>query len=170
MLKSSNIPEHFDAENTPALTLKKRSDTKSVSDLQKAVSGMTGFSDERRMVILGLLFLWHDHWTEAHKVTDDYEGTPDSDLLHAMVHRREGDYGNSEYWLRSAGNHPLFEILGSRVEPLLLDDENLRRKILPNGKWDAKGFVRAIKEQPNHSLLKEIQAEEFRCFYEYLVG
>ena len=170
MLKFNEMSGCFDGKNPPELTLKKRSRTKSISDLQKAVSGMSGLSDERRMAVLGLLFLWHDHWTEAHKATDDYEGTPDSDLLHAMVHRREGDYGNSEYWLRSAGKHPLFGILGPRVASLLSEDENLREKIIPGGKWDAKGFVRAVKDQSDHPLLREVQAEEFRCFYEYLVN
>lgn len=166
----NKIPVFFDEKNPPELTLKKRDYTVPVSELQRFVSQIPGISDEQRAAISGLLFLWHDHWKEAHAATDDYEGTPDSDLLHAMVHRREGDYGNSEYWLRSAGKHTLFEILGSRMEPLLSGDENLRRKILPGGKWDAKGFVRAVKEQPSHPLLREIQAEEFRCFYEYLVG
>ena len=170
MLKSNKSPDVFDGKNTPELTLKKRSSTIPISELKQIVAGMSGLSDEKRATISGLLFLWHDHWTEAHKATDDYEGTPNSDLLHAMVHRREGDYGNSEYWLRSAGKHPLFEVLGSRIAPLLSNDENLRKKILPGGKWDAKGFVRAVKEQPDSPLLREVQAEEFLCYLEWLIA
>ncbi len=169
-MTSHKMPDFFDEKNPPELTLKKRDHTVPISELKQFVSQIPGLSDEKRAAISGLLFLWQDHWKEAHAATDDYEGTPDSDLLHAMVHRREGDYGNAEYWLRSAGKHALFEILGPRIQPLLSDNENLKRKILPGGKWDAKGFVRAVKDQPTNPLLQEIQAEEFRCFYEYLVG
>ena len=169
MTKMDKITELMERKNPPLLTLKKRSGTVAIPALHEAVDAeLSGIPDEKRQVILGLLFLWHDLGDAAHTATEKYEGQPDSDLLHSFFHRREGDYGNSEYWLRETGHHPLFDVLHTKVNPLLENEEALRRKILPNGKWDAKGFVRAIKEQPDSPLLRQVQAEEFLCYCDLL--
>ena len=58
----------------------------------------TGLSSE-------LLALWHDHQNnceEAHKVAQENEGTI-CDLVHAYLHRKEGDNVNARYWYRQAG-------------------------------------------------------------------
>ncbi|MEM1061068.1 MAG: hypothetical protein AAGJ97_01945 [Planctomycetota bacterium] len=43
----------------------------------------------------------------AHAITQAHEGNPTADYLHAIVHRREGDYGNAAYWFRRAQRHPV---------------------------------------------------------------
>ncbi len=169
MLNDTKNPAPFDGKNPPFLTLKKRHGVLSVPDLRRA-GAATEVPERKRMALLGLLFLWHDHWTEAHAAAHEGEGDADYDLLHALVHRREGDYGNSEYWLRETGAHPLFSKMDRKAAPLLAADEALREKILRQGKWSAAGYVAAIKSSPDHPLLREIQAEEFLCFYECLAA
>ncbi len=39
----------------------------------------------------------------AHKIAQTHEGDPLADTLHAIIHRREGDFSNSLYWLRRVG-------------------------------------------------------------------
>ncbi|MDI9638910.1 hypothetical protein QPK87_28110 [Kamptonema cortianum] len=39
---------------------------------------------------------------------------------HAVMHRREGDFGNSRYWYRQAKDHPLF--LGIGMDPFEIVD------------------------------------------------
>ncbi|GDY11645.1 hypothetical protein LBMAG53_05230 [Planctomycetota bacterium] len=56
---------------------------------------------------MALVLLWHDHLDAAHALVQAAEGDPDADLIHAWLHRREGDAANSRYWLREAGQHPL---------------------------------------------------------------
>ena len=53
-----------------------------------------------------LVLLWHDHLDAAHVLVQAAEGDPDADLIHAWLHRREGDAANSRYWLRVSGKHP----------------------------------------------------------------
>jgi hypothetical protein len=46
---------------------------------------------------IGATWLWHDFLDEAHKIAQDDESAEGS-WLHAIVHRREGDFSNSKYW------------------------------------------------------------------------
>jgi hypothetical protein len=48
-------------------------------------------------VAIGAMWLWHDFIDEAHKISQDIE-LPEGSWLHAIVHRREGDFSNSKYW------------------------------------------------------------------------
>jgi hypothetical protein len=44
-----------------------------------------------------------DDWDRAHKVIQQHEGKPACDLVHAHLHRVEGDLSNAGYWYRRAG-------------------------------------------------------------------
>jgi hypothetical protein len=51
-----------------------------------------------------LVALWHDargDWVEAHDVAQDIEDACGS-LVHAYLHRKEGDVANASYWYRRA--------------------------------------------------------------------
>lgn len=53
-----------------------------------------------------LMALWwagRGDWTAAHDVVQGHEGDADCDLIHAYLHRQEGDIGNARYWYRRAG-------------------------------------------------------------------
>ena len=52
-----------------------------------------------------LVALWWEKkgdWTQAHKITQKIH-TKDAALVHAYLHRREGDLSNANYWYRTAG-------------------------------------------------------------------
>jgi hypothetical protein len=54
---------------------------------------------------LALAGLWWDakgDWTRAHESAQQDEGTGGS-LVHAYLHRKEGDQGNAAYWYSRAG-------------------------------------------------------------------
>ncbi|MGI9177199.1 MAG: hypothetical protein ACR2IT_05015 [Pirellulales bacterium] len=42
-------------------------------------------------------------WDEAHEIAQRYEGDAAADWLHAVLHKIEGDAGNSRYWYRRCG-------------------------------------------------------------------
>jgi len=49
--------------------------------------------------------LWHDargDWNAAHQVAQDIDSQSGS-LIHAYLHRKEGDLSNASYWYRRAG-------------------------------------------------------------------
>ena len=51
------------------------------------------------------LWLYVDDLDRAHVIVQDLD-TPTGSYLHAILHRREGDFSNSKYWFRRAGDHP----------------------------------------------------------------
>ena len=70
-------------------------------------------------VAIGAMWLWHDFIDEAHKISQDNE-SPEGSWLHAIVHRREGDFSNSKYWYarcaslaQSAGGRELVDLVAS---------------------------------------------------------
>jgi hypothetical protein len=51
-----------------------------------------------------LLALWHDakgDWDRAHSIAQDIDDA-DGALVHAYLHRQEGDLANAGYWYRRA--------------------------------------------------------------------
>lgn len=49
--------------------------------------------------------LWYDgkgNWHEAHQIAQDIPSKEGS-LIHAYLHRKEGDFSNARYWYQQAG-------------------------------------------------------------------
>ena len=109
-----------------------------------------GANDLLRAAVL----VWHDHLDSAHRIVQNDE-TADGSYIHAIIHRREPDYSNSNYWFRRVGNHPCFAQLSTKLQH----------------KWDPFAFVdfcerRDSKTEPR---LREIQAIEMRLLVEHLL-
>jgi hypothetical protein len=69
-----------------------------------------------RGLSLALQALWWDakgYWNRAHECAQERDDRPGA-LVHAYLHRKEGDPGNAGYWYRRAGAAP---------SGLTLDDE-----------------------------------------------
>ncbi len=59
-------------------------------------------SDAPAVVKAGLHLL-NDDLATSHALSQSHEGEPLADYWHAIIHRREGDYGNSRYWFGRVG-------------------------------------------------------------------
>lgn len=44
-----------------------------------------------------------ENWEAAHNLVQQYEGDATAAWIHAVLHKIEGDLGNSRYWYRHAG-------------------------------------------------------------------
>lgn len=172
MLRMNSHIQYFDNQNLPALDQSKRSgvlSVKSIRDLASQLSLSKNSACTR--VATGILLLWHDHWDEAHALAQSDEGDPDHDFLHGMVHRREGDFGNSKYWFRSAGTHPSLTLIATRVM-LLANNHVLANKVMTDGAWNPTGFVDVVRNRTraNEDICRTLQATEMIGFYEWLTG
>lgn len=53
------------------------------------------------------LLLWADALDASHTVAQDHEDHTTCSYWHAIMHRREPDFGNCKYWCRRVGAHPI---------------------------------------------------------------
>lgn len=101
----------FVAAGNPGLDQSVRNTAKNAADVQQALTvglQQTTFDEIRRRHLLALALCWHDQWHAAHDLCQSMEGDPDMDLVHAILHRREGDADNARYWLERVGSHAIF--------------------------------------------------------------
>ncbi|AFR96782.2 hypothetical protein C343_04909 [Cryptococcus neoformans C23] len=71
-------------------------------NLVKSIEGL-----DVHKYVKAALHLVNDDINRCHLIAQDHEGDPTADLLHATLHRREGDYWNSKYWYSHVRSHPL---------------------------------------------------------------
>jgi hypothetical protein len=67
--------------------------------------------------LAGFLLL-SGHWDLSHQVSQEIP-TREGSYWHAIAHRIEPDYGNSGYWFRRVGDHPIFATLHAKASALL---------------------------------------------------
>ena len=112
------------------------------------------------------LLLWHDRLEAAHAIVQRQEGEQMADTIHAIMHRREPDEGNSCYWWARVGRHPLAAELGAEA----------RRLGLPvvcgaDGGIDPKAMTRACcRASLPEDALRALQACEIRLLASRLVA
>lgn len=63
------------------------------------------------------VWLLHDFADQAHAICQEIH-TPSGSWWHAILHRREPDYGNSKYWFHRVGAHPLLPTLAAATPAL----------------------------------------------------
>lgn len=92
--------------------------------------------DKASAVRAGLL-LRADELDPSHNISQEIR-TSDGSYWHGIMHRREPDYGNSKYWFRRVGDHPLFESLATLETPA---PGSALEEVTRTGAWDPYKFV-----------------------------
>jgi hypothetical protein len=150
---------------------------KSVSALEAKEGGKDGV-----FLLKGALYLYFDGFEEAHQIAQDHEGVA-GNWIHAFLHRREPDAGNSLYWYRRTAipkpiSLEIVEhvrlILGRQQIPGL---EELKRKVGTSKLWVPKDFVNLADHyreedpsSPAYRLLTEIQQVEWKGLLKHLLA
>jgi len=139
-----------------------------------ADSGL-GLTDRVTMLAFeaGLLQI-HDHLDSSHNCSQSIEGEGidrDGDYWHAIMHRREPDYGNSKYWFRHVGQHPIFPAVADAAMNILRSapgdvTRQLDALYQQQKQWNPAMFVDACQSVANYEdspvgiVLRQIQFAE----------
>jgi hypothetical protein len=118
------------------------------------------------------LWLLHDFLDESHRLSQEIETTSGS-YWHGLMHRREGDFGNSKYWFRRVGEHPIFPTLATEVQRLAIDAEqrDVQNALAIQDRWDPCAFVdmceRAVRGSTDKRFCESVQQLEWRILFDH---
>lgn len=128
--------------------------------------------DEAAALLSGL-WLWHDCLDESHKVSQQLQ-TASGSFWHAIMHRREGDFSNSQYWYARCQNHPALQTIAAQandvINPFPADKQILKLTI--HG-WNCDAFVDLVEDvydkpdDPRHKLAVALQQLEWRILFDH---
>jgi len=123
--------------------------------------------------MLSGLWLWHDFLTESHELSQQIN-TPNGAYWHAIMHRREGDFSNSKYWLARCANHPIHPTLAVKADDVIRPypaDKSIFR--LTSQGWDGPAFVDLVEQvhhspsDPRHRVAVALQQLEWRLLFDH---
>jgi hypothetical protein len=139
---------------------------------KQMLSGVVRNEDDAKAMLAGL-WLWHDWLDESHTISQSLHSATGS-FWHAIMHRREGDFSNSQYWYARCQGHPVLQTLaqhaGQILHPLPADKHLLR---LMGGGWNANAFVDLVaavegnERDPKHAAAVSLQQMEWRLLFDH---
>lgn len=106
------------------------------------------------------LFLYFSCLNEAHEIAQNLDNREGS-FWHAIMHRMEGDIGNSRYWFHRVPSHPVYPSLERDAELLGYP---------ASGRWDPSSFAGFCESAPgtkNEDLAKRVQLAEWQLLFDY---
>jgi hypothetical protein len=111
--------------------------------------------------LLAGLWLWHDCLDQSHAISQK-DDSADGSYWHAIMHRREGDFSNSKYWLARCRSHPTQPVVAKSLPKLRGFDT-----------WDPFAFVDLVEEvhdrldDPRLQTVIAIQQLEWRVLFDH---
>ncbi|HTP85950.1 MAG TPA: hypothetical protein VMJ34_03345 [Bryobacteraceae bacterium] len=117
------------------------------------------------------LWLYFGCFDECHTVCQDLASAEGS-YWHAILHRQEPDAGNSGYWFRRVGRHPVYEPLAETARQIAATEPAAGFTVSET--WDPFRFVdfyesarRTPPDAPAHRAARAVQLAEWQLLFDY---
>lgn len=150
------------------------SGTCSSEEARAQLSGKSGKSlfpeAEAPEAALSGLWLYFSCLEECHELAQRIDSA-DGSYWHAILHRQEPDAGNSAYWFRRVGTHPVFDPLQSAAREIVSRTPEIDFRL--HARWDPLAFVtfceRARQEAAPaaQQAAMEIQRVEWQLLFDH---
>lgn len=124
------------------------------------------------LACLAGVWLKYDFLHESHEISQQIE-TATGSYWHAIMHRREPDYANAQYWFRRVGQHPVYDPLWESAQEIAgaypIDEA---RQMLCWNRWEAYRFVdlceAAAEDKEKRQLFcREIALREWELLFDH---
>ncbi len=121
------------------------------------------------------LLMWNDDIEAAHEIAQMHDN-PTYNFWHAIMHRREGDFPNSQYWWSKTGSHPAFPAIYDGVVPRMGKETvkpalEFTRELRTAGSWQPISFVSRCETQKRQKSvdewLRKVQVVEMRVLLQW---
>lgn len=123
------------------------------------------------------VWLLHNYLDESHRISQNLPSATGS-FWHGIMHRREPDYGNSKYWFRQVGRHPVFPELQRAAAERAGDGpgdgpgDDAARRLASGSAWDPFAFVDLVERSargaaPAAPFCRAVQAAEWRLLFDH---
>jgi hypothetical protein len=119
------------------------------------------------------LWLYFSCLDETHKIAQDIN-TAEGSFWHGIMHRQEPDAGNSAYWFRRVGAHPVFPELRQASAPIVEQSKGCGFRLGSN--WDPFAFIdfcEQARQEPGtaaETTALKIQRAEWQLLFSYCAG
>ena len=129
-------------------------------ELPRQATRLPGAACDRAALQAGVWQL-HGELDESHRLAQAHEGQGKYQLCdqwHAIMHRREPDYGNAKYWVRQLPHSPHWDELGQIVARWFENDvpaavDRWRHRLLGPGGWKPLVHVELAQAAAGESTL-----------------
>ena len=112
----------------------------------------------KKIAIEAGILLWHGLLDESHSLSQSIEGNYLGDYWHAIMHRMEGDFGNSKYWYRRVGDSHNSRELAAYV---INDHPHFQSELVSGNEFRSSSFVDLVEKYHRNT-----NADEYRSLQE----
>ncbi|HEX3656745.1 MAG TPA: hypothetical protein VHV55_13095 [Pirellulales bacterium] len=121
------------------------------------------------------LWLYHDFLSQSHEISQAID-TPVGSYWHGIMHRREPDFGNANYWFRRVGQHPIHGRLARAARRIAAEHAAelpaQGQYLLEQEAWDCQAFTELCRVAQAGSPRAEIccrhvQQAEWELLFDY---